>query len=77
MAEQDVTISLTGDEALVLFDLLHRWEDLEQVTAPEHRAEQVALWNLSAMLERVLVEPFNPDYAILVSEARARLTPAE
>ncbi len=77
MAEQDVTISLTGDEALVLFDLLHRWEDLELVTAPQHQAEQVALWNLSAVLERVLVEPFNPDYASLVSEARARLTPTE
>jgi hypothetical protein len=48
----DVTISLTSDEALVLFDLLHRWEDADSVTAPEHQAEQVALWSLSALLER-------------------------
>ena len=39
-----VTVSLTSDEALVLFDLLHGWEDDDQVSAPRHRAEQVALW---------------------------------
>lgn len=74
---EDVTIQLTGDEALVLFDLLHRWEDDEQVSAPRHGAEQVALWNLSAGLERVLVDPFSPNYGQLLSEARARLTPTE
>jgi len=73
----DVTISLTVDEALVLFDMLHRWEDDEQVSAPRHEAEQVALWNLSAVLERVMREPFSPDYGRLVAEARARLTPTE
>ena len=77
MAEADaVTISLTSDEALVLFDLLHRWED-EHVTPPQNEAEQIALWNLSALLERVLDEPFSPDYTRLVSEARARLTPTD
>ena len=75
--QKDVTISLTADEALVLFDLLHRWEDDERVGAPQHQAEQVALWNLSALLERELVEPFDAGYAGLVSDARARLTPSE
>lgn len=73
----DVTISLSSDEALVLFDLLHRWEDDEQVTPPQNEAEQVALWNLSALLERVLVGPFSPDYIRLASEARTRLTPTD
>jgi hypothetical protein len=59
MPDTVVTISLTGDEAF-LFDLLHRWEDNEQVGAPKHHAEQVALWNLSALLERELREPFDP-----------------
>ena len=78
MAESEgVSVSLTGDEALVLFDVLHRWEDEEQVTAPRNEAEQVALWNLSAALEKVLVQPFSPEYARLVSEAQARLTPTE
>ena len=71
----DVTITLTSDEALVLFDLLHRWEDHDRVAAPEHEAEQTALWNLSALLERVLVEPFDPGYTSLVEAARRRLSP--
>jgi hypothetical protein len=70
----DMTVVLSSDEALVLFELLHRWEDEEQVSAPRHGAEQVALWNLSAALERVLIEPFSADYRQLLSEARARLT---
>jgi len=78
MAEaDDATISLTSDEALVLYDLLHRWEDDKLVTPPLNEAEQTALWSLSAVLERVLVEPFGPDYTRLVSEARTRLTPTD
>jgi hypothetical protein len=46
----DVSISLTADGALVLFDLLHRWEDDDRVRPPQHASEQVALWNLSALL---------------------------
>jgi len=72
----DVTTSLTADEALVLFDLLHRWEDDEQVSHPKHHAEQVALWNLSAVLESALVEPFDSGYTDLVSAARTRLAGA-
>ena len=54
-----------------------RWEDEERVSAPQNEAEQVALWNLSALHERELVEPFDPRYADLVAEATARLTPRE
>jgi hypothetical protein len=49
----------------------------ERVTAPQNEAEQVALWALSALLERELREPFDLRSADLVSEARARLTPSE
>ena len=77
MANEDIPISLTGDEALVLFDLLHRWEGDGEVGAPRHDAERVALWSLSALLERVLWEPLDPRYAELVSAARARLTASE
>lgn len=77
MPGTDVTISLSGDEALVLFDLLHRWEDDGQVGLPQNLAEQTALWNLSALLERELTEPFSARYADLVAEAAARLTPKE
>jgi hypothetical protein len=74
---EDVTVSLTRDQALVLFELLHRWEDEHLVSPPKHQAETVALWGLSASLEKELREPFNPRYDDLVSEARARLSATE
>jgi hypothetical protein len=76
-ATNDVTITLTSDEALVLFELLRRWEDADEVTPPKHQGEQVALWSLSALLERVLPEPLRPNYTHLVEEARARLSPPD
>ncbi len=72
-----VSIALTADEALVLFDLLHRWEDDDRVSPPQHASEQVALWNLSALLERELREPFDSRYADLVDQARSRLNTSE
>jgi hypothetical protein len=68
----DVIVTLTPDEALVLFDLLHRWEDsgIDPVLMP---GEQAALWALSCLLESTLAEPFDRDYAELVNQARQRL----
>jgi len=43
------------------------------VTQPEHHAGQVALWNLSCLLERELAELFDPAYDRLITEARTRL----
>ncbi|MFC5006766.1 hypothetical protein ACFPIJ_54270 [Dactylosporangium cerinum] len=72
-AEDDITLRLTSDEALVLFDWLHRCEDEDRVVPPEHHGEQVALWNLSALLERELVQPFQDNYGDLIAQARVRL----
>jgi hypothetical protein len=69
----DVVIRLSHDEALVLFELLHHWESQHRVTQPEHHADQVALWNLSSLLERDLVEPFDQAYDRLITDARTRL----
>jgi hypothetical protein len=74
MSDARAPLSLTNDEALVLFDLLHRCEDDKRVAQPQHQGEQIALWNLSAVLERVLTEPLEPDYQRRVAEARTRLT---
>jgi hypothetical protein len=69
----DVVVRLSADEALVLFDWLHRGEDLKALAPVEHQAEQVALWNLSALLESQLVGPFEADYERQVTSARSRL----
>ncbi len=69
---QKVRIELTGDEALVLFELLSRYSDSEAL-AIEDQAEQRVLWNLLCELEKVLVEPLRPEYAELLRRARERL----
>ena len=66
-----VTIELRKDEALVLFELLARWsETSERVVQLEHQAEQRVLWDILAELERQLVEPFMADYADQLAQAR-------
>jgi hypothetical protein len=68
-----VSVLLTADEALVLFELLHRWEDADAVSGPLVPGEQTALWALSGRLESQLVEPFDKQYLQLVAKARERL----
>ncbi|MGZ3601476.1 MAG: hypothetical protein ACXWQR_14935 [Ktedonobacterales bacterium] len=66
-----VTIPLTSEEALVLFELLSRWVEVDtpQISL-EHPAEYRVLWDILAVLEKTLVEPFMPDYRELVENAR-------
>lgn len=68
----NVAISLTADQALVLFEWLTR-EDEKGALPTEHQAEQGVLWQIEAQLERVLVEPLQPDYLDKVAAARERL----
>ena len=70
--EEEIKISLTKDEALVLFEFLFRFSDTEKLNI-EHQAEERALWNLECSLEKILVEPFKDDYLELLETARERL----
>lgn len=70
--QDHVEVRLTPDEALVLFEFLSRYSDTDELRV-EDQAEQRALWNLCCLLEKTLVEPFNPDYAELLQSARNRL----
>jgi hypothetical protein len=69
----EVTVTLTSDEALVLFELLHRWEDSGELDNLLLPGEQTSLWALSGRLESILVEPFEGNYPQLVNDARQRL----
>jgi hypothetical protein len=59
---------------MVLSDLLHRWEQRDGVGEPEHKAEWIALWNMSCLLESNLAEVLDPAYNRLIEDARMRLT---
>lgn len=75
-AEPGVILTLTHDQALVLFDWLTR-EDGRSAIPTEHHAEQKVLWQLEAQLESALVEPLLPGYVALVSAARERIVAGE
>ena len=69
---------MSSNEALVLFEWVHRNENLD--TRLDHvgvadEAERTVLWNLSASLETVLVAPFQADYLDALESARAALRP--
>lgn len=65
-----VALSLTQDEALVLFEWLHSNEGGHSFS---DQSEQRVLWDLETSLERQLVVLLSPDYARFLSEARERI----
>jgi hypothetical protein len=67
-----VEVRLTPDEALVLFELLFRYSDSDELRIAD-QSEQRALWNLCCLLEKQLVEPFKANYVELLEAARNRL----
>lgn len=73
LANQDdarLGIALSKAEALVLFELLSRFEQEEKLTIAD-AAEERVLWNICGILESALVEPFEPNYRELLERARA------
>ena len=68
----DVTITLTNDEALVLFEFLVRFKETN-LLGTEDQAEQRALWNLHCLLEGEITAPFAPNYHELLVAARDAL----
>lgn len=72
------TLTLSADEALVLFELLSRWSEDHAAARPsgdcfESPAEVGALLGVLACLESQLTEPLQANYADLLAAARARL----
>ncbi len=76
MTERKVTLDLSADEALVFFDWLRRFNQTEP-KAFEDQAEQRVLWDMEAMLESALVEPFDTKYDEVLACARARIRDTE
>ena len=69
----DVVATFSYAEAVVLFELLHRWEDRgidRRLDLFEDQAEQVALRELAASLEPIIDEVFSPTYVATLADAR-------
>ncbi|HCY77203.1 MAG TPA: hypothetical protein DHV28_14885 [Ignavibacteriales bacterium] len=73
MITENINITFTKDEAIVLFDFLSRFSSTNKVTI-EHQAENVALWNLCSLIEKEISEPFNPEYKSILEKAKENLS---
>jgi hypothetical protein len=71
-AGEGVSLNLSPDEALVLFDFLWRYNESGRLDIAD-QAEQRALRNSCALLEKALVEPLDPAYRERLTAARERL----
>lgn len=67
-----VTITLTADEALVLFEFFARFAEDNEFRL-RHNAEFVAFSRISAQLDVALVAPFRPEYQEMLDAARERV----
>ena len=69
---ETVDVQLSEDEALVLFELLSRFESEGRLSA-EVEAEELALSRVLAQLEKHLAAPFQCNYRELLDLARNRI----
>lgn len=69
----EITIRLNKDEALVLLEFLSRFNTEEHKDIFQDQAEEKTLWQIEGQLEKILVEPFMPNYQDILIEARNRL----
>jgi hypothetical protein len=74
---EKISIELTKDETLVLFEFLARFNETEHPDIFEDQAEQKVLWIIEGQLEKQLVEPFRPDYKKIINEARNKIRDKE
>lgn len=75
--QQKINLTVTKDEALVLFEFLARFNQSEHTDIFEDLAEQKTLWILEGQLVKQLVEPLRPDYKDIINEARNKIRDEE
>ena len=69
----DITINLTKDQALVLFEFVSRINEQPDSNIFEDEAELFALSEVEGQLQKILDEPFRPDYNNIIEKARERI----
>ncbi|CAN5614886.1 hypothetical protein BH09BAC4_BH09BAC4_00650 [soil metagenome] len=74
---ENITIRLSKDEALILFDFLSRLNEKENKEFFDDQAEEKTLWVIEGQLQEILIEPFMPNYKDFIIEARNRLRDEE
>jgi hypothetical protein len=69
---KNITITLSPDEALVLFEFFARFGDNSEFRL-RHNAEFLAFSRISGQLDKALTAPFQPAYPELLKAAQDRV----
>lgn len=72
MYEDQVTLKLSRQEALVLFDWLAERNGREKLHSYDDAQQQV-LWTIEGQLEKTLTEVLAPDYKDILTRAKQAL----
>jgi hypothetical protein len=72
MMSENITITLSPDEALVLFEFFARFEDNDEFRL-RHNAEFLAFSRISGQLDKALITPFQSAYPELLKAAQDRV----
>jgi hypothetical protein len=72
VTNETVALTVTKAEALILFELLANFHEESSIQVRD-QAERIALWNLSSLLEKSLVDLFSPNYKELLLQAKQKL----
>ena len=74
---RNISITLNEDEALVLFEWLHNFNEEERPTLFKDQSEERILFDLEAELEKVLSGTFADDYNNILLKSRERIRDKE
>lgn len=75
--KRNISITLSEDEALVLLEWLHNFNEEERPTLFQDQSEERILFDLEAELEKVISGTFAEDYRSILSKARERIRDKE
>ena len=74
---KNITIIFSEEEALVLLDWLHNFNEEEHPTLFQDQAEQRILWDIEVVLEKVFSVTFDSNYQDILSKARRKMRDEE
>jgi len=75
--KNEINIRLTKDEALVLFEFISRFNETSHKELFHDQSEEKMMWLIEGQLQKILVEPFIPNYIDIINEARNKLRDKE
>ena len=73
MYKELISLELNREEALVFFEFICRFNEIEDNKFILDKSEKIVLWNLESLLEKELSEPFSDNYKEIVQKAREKI----